>query len=247
MFGARKRNNRVLFARRRLEEKFLATLKDEVLKPEVLAAIHERTAEKIKEQFAHVPAELRLKKVELNRAETRVHNFIEFIASGRATAALADALAQAEAQVKTLTADVASMTSAADHAFTPPPKAWIADRVKHLNDLLATRTEQSALALRRLTGSVTLQPEKPEVGRPCFRVRCKVNALNLLRVAEDSSNSFRWWRRRESNPGPQGIPSTLIHVRSRSNPRDGVGEFGHHLASEFSRPATTGATSQAQP
>lgn len=113
-----------------------------------------------------MPEELRLKKVELNRAETRVHNFIEFIANGRATAGLADAQADAEKQVKQLSADVASMESAKDHAFTPPPAAWIAERLKKLNQLLAQRTEKSALALRRLTGPVTLTPQKPEVGQP---------------------------------------------------------------------------------
>jgi hypothetical protein len=111
--------------------------------------------------FAHVPEELRLKRVELNRAEARVHNFVEFIASGRATPALADALAQAEEQVKTLTAEVKSMEAAKDHAFTPPPRAWIADRVARLNDVLAKRTETSALALRRLTGPVTLSRRSP--------------------------------------------------------------------------------------
>src|SRR6187399_2967506 len=30
------------------------------------------------------------------------------------------------------------------------------------------------------------------------------------------------WRRRESNPGPQGIPSTLIHVRSRITQATGL-------------------------
>jgi hypothetical protein len=79
--------------------------------------------------------------MQLNRAETRVHNFIEFIASGRATPALADALAQAEEQVKALSADVVSMAAARDHAFTPPPRAWIADRIGRLNELLAARTE----------------------------------------------------------------------------------------------------------
>jgi hypothetical protein len=53
-----------------------------------------REIEGVKEQFAHVPEELRLRKVELNRAQTRVHNFIELIASGRATPALADASAK---------------------------------------------------------------------------------------------------------------------------------------------------------
>jgi site-specific DNA recombinase len=190
--------NKVLIGRKRLEDKFLATLNSEVLKPEVLDAVYQRTAKKVQEQFAHVPEELRLKRVELNRAETRVHNFVEFIASGRATAALGDALAQAEQQVKELTADVASMESAKGHAFTPPPRAWIVGRIAKLHELLAQRTEQSALALRRLTGPVTLTPEKPDVGRPYFRVRCKFESLNLL-VAEDGSNLLQWWRRRELN------------------------------------------------
>ena len=169
----------------------------EVLKPDVLAAVYERTAKKIKEHFAHVPEELRLKKIELNRAETRVHTFIEFIAAGRATPGLANALGQAEEKVKALTVDVASMESAKDHAFTPPPRAWIEGRVKNLNELLAARTERSALALRRLTGSV-LTPKKPEVGRPYFQAVCKVDSLNLL-IADGGSNLLEWWRRRESN------------------------------------------------
>jgi len=67
---------------------------------------------KIRDHFAHEPEELRLKRLELNQAETRVHNFIEFIASGRATPALADALAQAEEQVKSLTSDVTALEAA---------------------------------------------------------------------------------------------------------------------------------------
>ena len=193
--------NRVLISRRRLEDKVLGVLREQVLRPEVLAAVYERTAKKIKEQFAHVPEELRLKRLELNRAETRVHNFIEFIASGRATGALSDALAEAEKQVKTLKTDVESMTHATAEAFTPPPRAWIADRLKNLNELLAKRTEKSALALRRLTGPVTLTPEKPEVGRPYYRVRCNFDSLNLL-VAEEGSNSFHWWSCGGSNPRP---------------------------------------------
>ncbi|MBI4706180.1 MAG: hypothetical protein HY744_34220, partial [Deltaproteobacteria bacterium] len=124
----------------------------------------------------------------------RVHNFIEFIAAGRATRGLADALAQAEEQSKTLSADVASMGSAKDQAFTPPPRAWIADRIAKLNDLLGMRTEQSALALRRLTGPVTLTPRQPEVGRPYFQAACRIDSLNLL-VADGGSNLLRWWSR----------------------------------------------------
>jgi hypothetical protein len=193
---------RAHLSRKRLEDKLVAALNAEILKPEVLEAVYERTAKKIQEQFAHVPEELRLKKLELNRAEARVHNFIEFIAGGRATPGLADALAQAEEQVKTLSADVASMESAKDQAFTPPPRAWIADRVAKLNELLAKRTEKSSLALRRLTDPVTLTPRQPEVGRPYFQAACKVDSLNLL-VADGGSNLLRWWSSRESNAAPR--------------------------------------------
>ena len=105
------------------------------------------------------------------------------------------------------------MESAKNNVFTPPPRAWIENRIQNLNELLARRTEASALALRRLTGPVILSPEKPEVGKPYFRVRCKFESLNLL-IADGGSNLSHWWRRRESNPGPQGIQSDLVHLRS---------------------------------
>gem|GEM_PF-6126966 len=71
---------------------------------------------------------------------------------------------------------------------------------------LSQRTEQSALALRRLTGPVTLTPERPDVGRRYFRVRCSFESLNLL-VAEDGSNLLQWWRRRELKRIPDGSKS----------------------------------------
>ena len=48
------------------------------------------------------------------------------------------------------------------------------------------------------------------------------------------------WRRRESNPGPQGIQWTLVHVRSRYDPSGGVRGFGHDLASTDLGPAIGG-------
>ena len=79
-------------------------------------------------ELAHVPEELRLKKIELNRAQTRVHNFIEFIAS----AALADALSHAEEQVKSVEADIASMEGAQDRLFTPSPRCLDRRRSRQL-------------------------------------------------------------------------------------------------------------------
>jgi hypothetical protein len=56
----------------------------------------------------------------------------------------------------------------------------ITNRIGELNHLLATRTEKSALALRRLTGAITLSPRELEVGRPYYLARRKIDALNLL-------------------------------------------------------------------
>jgi len=186
--------NKMLISRKHLETHFVAALNEKVLKPELLEVVYAKTAEKVKEHFAHIPEELRLKKIELNRTETRINNFIEFIANGRAPASLADALGQAEAQAKTLKADVQSLESAKDNAFTPPPREWISHRLGQLHDLLGKKTEKSAIALRRLTGTVTLTPKKPEVGRPYYRAACKIKTLDLLE--DEGSNSLNWWRRR---------------------------------------------------
>ncbi|MEZ4227270.1 MAG: hypothetical protein R3B13_40405 [Polyangiaceae bacterium] len=91
-----------------------------MLKPEVLDLVYERTAQKVKEQFKHVPEELRLKKIELNRAETRVHNFVEFVASGRATPALADRWLSRRAGENSR-ADIDSMEAAKDDFFRVRP------------------------------------------------------------------------------------------------------------------------------
>jgi hypothetical protein len=153
--------------------------------------------------------------------------------SGRATPSLSEALAQAEEQVKTLTADIVSMELANQHVFTPPP-----------HDLLSHRTEKSALALRRLTGPVTLTPQPPDVGRPYFRVACKFDSLNLL-VADGGSNLLRWWRRGELNPGPRGIRSAFVHVRSRITQAAGFEDSACGLAPESLGPAV-GSTDEAQ-
>ena len=142
------------------------------------------TAEKIKEHFSYIPEELHLKKVELNRAETRIRNFIEFVAEGRATSSLSNALESEEKKAKTLKLDVKSLESAKNHAFEPPPREWLQHRLNDLKDLLEQRTEKSALTIRRLTGPITLTPKKPEVGREYYHAYCKFKSFSLL---EDNS------------------------------------------------------------
>jgi hypothetical protein len=52
--------------------------------------------------------------------------------------------------------------------------------VTALTDLLAQRTERSALAFRRLAGPVTLTPKKPDIGKAYYQASWKVDAAPRL-------------------------------------------------------------------
>ena len=216
-------DNKMLISRKKLEKHLIEILYDKVLHPELLDLIYEKTAQKVKEQFSHIPKEIKMKKVELNQVETRVHNFIEFIANGRATASITDALEEAEKKTKLIREDLESLEQANTSMFTPPPKEWIKYRISQLQNLLEQKTEQSAMTLRQLTGIITLSPKKPEVGRQYYHAKCKIKSLALLdkkkcdfsnlppietkkppipKDWDGGSNSLQWWRRRELNPRP---------------------------------------------
>ena len=86
--------------------------------------------------------------------------------------------------------------------------AWVAKRVTKLQQMLESRTERSALLLRKLLGRIRLEPVKPDIGRPYFRAVSTLQPLALLEMdpspgSGDGSNPLRWWRRRELNPRPK--------------------------------------------
>ena len=74
---------------------------------------------------------------------------------------------------------------------------------------------------------VQIVESQPKMGRRSGTSTC----------TKDENPNRGWgfqWRRRELNPGPQGIEITFIHVRSRwLPPPTGVRGFGHDLASVF--------------
>ena len=72
----------------------------------------------------------------------------------------------------------------------------------------ASPRNSSALLLRKLLGTVKLEPAQGDIGRPYYRAVSNLEILPLLEEnledrppsasAEGGSNSLRWWRRRES-------------------------------------------------
>jgi len=95
--------------------------------------------------------------------------------------------------------------------------AWVAKRVTKLQQMLESRTERSALLLRKLLGRIRLEPVKPDIGRPYFRAVSTLQPLALLEMdpspgSEDGSNASRWWRRRELNPRPKTSRRETLQV-----------------------------------
>jgi hypothetical protein len=84
--------------------------------------------------------------------ERRVANFVAFVAEGKATGAIATALADAERRVDCLRAEVELLSSTTAMTFQPPPPEWIARRIRVLDELLARDVTRSALVIRDVLG-----------------------------------------------------------------------------------------------
>lgn len=192
-------SNKILLRRKRLEDELLRNLFGEQMSEKVISAVLEKVSDKIRECFGHIPEEIRAKRAALSQEEITLNNFIRFVGEGRAPASLAEAMSQSEDKCKRLAEEIESLEATKTSAFAPPPPEWITHRLKNLKELLMRKTEKSALLLRKLLGKIVLEPLIPEVGRPYYRVNCKLFTLALLDGSDKSSNSLKWWTRTGSN------------------------------------------------
>ena len=189
-------NNKILISRKRLESLFMEALSQKVFKPEHIDLIYKKVAKEIQKQFSHIPEEIRLKKIELNKMETRVHRFVEFIAEAKATASIATALEDAEKAVEKLKIEIGSLEMTKHDAFEPPPVEWIDHRIKQIQNVLESKTEKSALVLRKLFGKITLTPTIPDIGKPYYQAISKFKSFTLLKSktnSQEGSNLCQWW------------------------------------------------------
>ena len=90
-----------------------------------------------------------------------------------------------------------------------------------MQTVLERRTQRSALLLRKLLGTIRMEPVTPEIGRRYYRALSDLDALAIVEIDPDSpdsepgSNSLQWWRRRESNPRPKIRPPGTLHACPR--------------------------------
>jgi site-specific DNA recombinase len=204
--------NRLLVPRKLVEGRVIMALREKIADPQALAAVVTRVEENVQQLLAHVPQQIKEKRLALANEERRVANFVEFVAEGKGTRALATALDEAERRVETLRTELDLLISTASTMFHAPPIEWIAERVRSLDATLAKDTTRSALVLREALGTITLRPLTPEVGRPYYQAETSLQVLNLLQDPEDGSNSLRKWRRGESNPRPKAHPRANLRA-----------------------------------
>jgi len=198
-------DNHLLVRRTLVERVVLAAVRDRLAHPENLDYVFQKLAEAVASASTATPETIRLKEAECDAEQRRVANFIEFVAVGRGSRALGEALTASETRLTDLRADLEGLRRSEHEVFSAPPREWLVERIATIQTVLERRTERSALLLRKLLGVIRMEPVTPDLGRPYYRALSNLDVLAIVENDPDSPNSepgsttLRWWRRRESN------------------------------------------------
>ena len=206
--GARKGacDNHLMVRRTLVERVVLAAVRDRLADQENLDYVFGKLAQEVAAASTATPETIRLKEAEFDAEQRRVANFVEFVAEGRGSRALADALTASEKRLEDFRVDLDGLRRSRNEVFLAPPREWLAERMMTIQTVLERRTQRSALLLRKLLGPIRMEPVTPDIGRPYYRALSDLDVLAIVENDPDStdpepgSNSLQWWRRRESNP-----------------------------------------------
>ena len=137
-----------------------------------------------------------------------VCRIISVVAEGRGNQTIGKALQESENKAKILEMEIDGLRRSCNKVFQSPPIEWVQERLSQIQQLLEQNTGQSALALRKLLGSIKFEPTYPDIGKPYYVVKTSLNALAIVAPLTDLGNtdngadSYLWWRWRGSNPRP---------------------------------------------
>ncbi len=197
--------NKVLVPRKLAEKILIGAVSDRLQDVEHLQYVLEEVEKEIEAQRSSLPETMRLKEAELSSQKNRLDNIIEFVAEGRGSKALGDALDDAERRVESLQEEIAGLQASRERVFKVPPTAWIKEKMARLQEVLESSTEKSALLLRDILGPIRLEPVYEEGNKPFYRAKTALDAIALIETPHDgaspeSSGALRVRRGRDSNP-----------------------------------------------
>jgi site-specific DNA recombinase len=196
-------DNKMLVRRKLAERLILDALTEQLTRAEQIRHMLERVEAEVAKLSQHLPETIRAKQSELSAEERRLANFVDFIGEGRGSQALANALVETERRVEALREELEALSRSRRKVFQTPPVEWIEERLSRVQEVLERRTEQSALLLRDVLGTIRLEPRRGDVGRPYYLAETSIDCIALIETPpgaeapDGGSNSLRQWRRRE--------------------------------------------------
>ncbi len=121
--------NKLLVRRSLAERVILAAVRDRLAPKENLAYVLERVKDELAKTMSNVPEALKAKQGEFEQEERRLANFIEFVAEGRGSRTLADALVATERKVDALRSELELLRRNQEVLLEPPPLVWLEERM----------------------------------------------------------------------------------------------------------------------
>ena len=104
------------------------------------------------------PEEVTKKRIQQDKLQAAIRNYLEFIKAGNMPKAVAEALSEAEQGVEELKAEIGSLEFQSQNRFQAPPQEWIQHRLEQFQETLNRNTIASALALKEVLGSIRMEP-----------------------------------------------------------------------------------------
>ena len=141
--GRRRRqcDNRLTVRRSLVESILLGAICDRLLEPDEVHRVLESIVAEIRKLSRAASGKLDTRRVEYRAARKRLDRLVEFVAGGHApdSAAVAEAIAEAEARVSQLSAEIDALDDGRRSDLRSPSVEWVAERVLALRSLPAIR------------------------------------------------------------------------------------------------------------
>ena len=174
---------------------------------------------------------MKKKRAQYEKIHQEIRNYLNFIKTGNLSKAVSGALTDAERRNEELKQEVDSLEFQKENSFKTPPTEWINHRLENLRDTLNQNTVSSALALKELMGSITLEPVLTNENdlyqlfegnernfKPYYVAHSKIRTLALLDDERKGSNWLQWRRGRDRNPFELKMPLLPPETPPKTSP-----------------------------
>jgi len=201
-------NNTLFISRKRVEEIIIKELKERIMTAENIEYVYKNVEKLASEGFNEVPELVKKKKVQHEKLQQEIQNYLNFVKKGNLSKAVSEALNEAEKKNEELGQEMASLEFQKANSFKAPPKEWINHRLENLRETLNKNTVSSSLALKELLSPIMLEPvlakENDFYGlfsgndrdfKPYYVAHTTIQTLALLDEGQKGTNWLQWRRR----------------------------------------------------